>query len=602
MGIFVPVPQRAPLTAHKIQKCASTSTGQKVVPDQIVLTPTYAGNVQVKHTIPLNVQQQECSTNQQAINHNLDMAPSPINIEMLKQLSIGYYDKEAAKNMIEGFTFGYSLQCHNAPGFKKVPQNLKSLRLNMDIARQKINKQVLEGRFSGPWKASPIPGLIISPLGLIPKKEKGTFRMIFHLSHPKKGHSINFGINKEVCSVTYASFDDALKIIQRAGIGCEIAKSDIKSSFDLLSLAPSEFRLTGFQFEGNIYFQKVLPQGCSISCKYFEEFATFIQWRVQIESGLNSISHFLDDYIMVGSRNTNNCQKLISTFNSVCARLGVPIAVNKCTSPDTRMEYLGLTIDTLKQLIIVPSDKVTATIVKLEELITKKSVTKAFLDSLVGLLTFLCKAIIPGRPFIYNMRQLAGSVQEPHYHVRVSSNVKSDGRNWLRFLRDYNGATYMLHAGWIDIGLLGLIVRDTPLEFILIHEQRAWKSNWPLEYVQVVSDNIARELLLVHLILHFHGSTMRNARVTFPCKYQETVDILQQKASKQPLYLSLLRPLLLTSMNLNIYISGYMLQGLNMPGNTHYAISFSQDLLAGVSVGSINPAIWKTLIEKDFLC
>lgn len=58
----------------------------------------------------------------------------------------------------------------------------------------------------GPFPAPPLPGLVVFPLGVIPKKEPGQFRMIDHLSYPKGG-SVNDGIDPQACAVTYTSFD-----------------------------------------------------------------------------------------------------------------------------------------------------------------------------------------------------------------------------------------------------------------------------------------------------------------------------------------------------------------------------------------------------------
>ena len=112
------------------------------------------------------------------------------------------------------------------------------------------------------------------------------------------------GIDKTLCSVQYASFDDAIRIVQKAGKGSLICKRDIQGSFSNLCIRPSDFRLTGFKFDGFLVFQKVLPMGCAISPKAFESFSTFIEWRVKRESGLCSISHYVDDFICVGRYGT----------------------------------------------------------------------------------------------------------------------------------------------------------------------------------------------------------------------------------------------------------------------------------------------------------
>jgi hypothetical protein len=44
--------------------------------------------------------------------------------------------------------------------------------------------------------------------------------------------------------------------------------------------------------------------GCSIFCALFEKFATFLQWTLQKKSGLNTVDHYLDDFIFLGRPGT----------------------------------------------------------------------------------------------------------------------------------------------------------------------------------------------------------------------------------------------------------------------------------------------------------
>jgi len=67
--------------------------------------------------------------------------------------------------------------------------------------------------------------LIVSPLGLVPKKQQGEFRMIHHLSYPEGG-SINVFIDPKLSSVQYTSFDAAITFIKKIGRNCKLFKMD----------------------------------------------------------------------------------------------------------------------------------------------------------------------------------------------------------------------------------------------------------------------------------------------------------------------------------------------------------------------------------------
>lgn len=91
----------------------------------------------------------------------------------------------------------------------------------------------IRGR-GGPFSAPPLPDLRVSPLGVVPKKDPNKFRLIHHLSFPK-GSSVNDGIDREFCSVCYASLDAAVSWVRKFGKG---AKTDIEAAFRLLPVHP----------------------------------------------------------------------------------------------------------------------------------------------------------------------------------------------------------------------------------------------------------------------------------------------------------------------------------------------------------------------------
>jgi hypothetical protein len=73
----------------------------------------------------------------------------------------------------------------------------------------------------------------ISPIGLVPKKEAGKFRLIHDLSFPK-GSAVNDGIPTDFRSVQYELLDNAIAYIARQGHNASISKIlDIKSAFRL---------------------------------------------------------------------------------------------------------------------------------------------------------------------------------------------------------------------------------------------------------------------------------------------------------------------------------------------------------------------------------
>lgn len=81
-------------------------------------------------------------------------------------------------------------------------------------------------------------------LGMVLKKEPGKLHLIHNFSYPK-GSLVNDGIDPDACSVTYTSFDVAVKWVRRCGKGALLAKTDIQSALGLLPVYRERFRLSG---------------------------------------------------------------------------------------------------------------------------------------------------------------------------------------------------------------------------------------------------------------------------------------------------------------------------------------------------------------------
>jgi hypothetical protein len=84
----------------------------------------------------------------------------------------------------------------------------------------------------------------------------GEYRLILNLSYPPEKWVSEF-IDKEYCTVRYASIDDAVRMVQKLGKGARLAKADIKSAFGGDKKEPEirpreisfeSFSLTGFPF------------------------------------------------------------------------------------------------------------------------------------------------------------------------------------------------------------------------------------------------------------------------------------------------------------------------------------------------------------------
>ena len=126
------------------------------------------------------------------------------------------YDTVKTKYLVDGFTYGFSL---GYEGPTKIRRKAPNLKLTVDSPIELWNKimtEVKAKRYAGPFKKIPYKYFIQSPVGLVPKdkspvglvpKDKGKkTRLIFHLSYPRSGQSVNSSIPEEKCSNTLTSW------------------------------------------------------------------------------------------------------------------------------------------------------------------------------------------------------------------------------------------------------------------------------------------------------------------------------------------------------------------------------------------------------------
>ena len=241
---------------------------------------------------------------------HLSYGPTPVKLHRLEPLIRGY-DPAIATYLVNGFRFGFSIRYF---GDKVTCRstNLKSAFGNPREVTDKLKKEVLSGGIIGPFDTPPFKNFRISPLGLVPKKALGEFRLIHHLSFPE-GFSVNDGIPKELSSVHYATIDGAIKKISSLGAGCFLAKTDIKSAFRIIPLHPRDFDLLGLEWESKFHFDRCLPMGCSSSCNIFETFSTALEWIASTKLQASAVIHILDDFLFLAPSH-DKCHRDLDNF------------------------------------------------------------------------------------------------------------------------------------------------------------------------------------------------------------------------------------------------------------------------------------------------
>ena len=439
-----------------------------------------------------------------------------------------------------------------------------------DILKEKVQKEITLGRIVGPFKEPPLPFLRCSPVGLVPKKpddpsdplEKPKFRFIHDLSTFPKGKSVNCYVDKADSTVQYTSFDEVVNALSKLGKGALMCRSDIRSAFRLLPCRVQDFKNLGFTVEGEFYVNKSMPMGAACSCATFEKFATFLEWCVKDVARVDSfLSHYLDDYISYGPPGTNIAQYILDTFHAVCQELGIPVSPEKILNQTTCLIFLGLIINTILQEVRVPQDKLIEVKDKILDFISRSKVTLRELQSLIGSLNFLCRAVAPGRPFVRRLAFLTRNVIEPHFKVRLPAWAKADLQLWLHFLKAYNGVTFFRDLDWVDNTELSLYTDSSNIGLGLYFNGKFAYSTWPANTDKWLISTAFMEIFPIAICLLLWAEQLTNKKVLFYCDNKSTVQIINNLSSSCPQIMKVVRCIVLTTLKYNV-----TLRSVHLPG------------------------------------
>ena len=239
----------------------------------------------------------------------------------------GHPDGEFAKLLVEGIRCGFRI------GYDYSSQVGISATSNMHSAREHpepIDRYVREELSAGRILRLPSGGaeegarhrgihVHVSRFGIIPKPHQpGKWRLITDLSSPN-GSSVNDGVSPSLCSVSYASVDDAVRCILGLGQGALLAKFDIASAYRVVPVHPEDRLLLGMRWRGELLVDGALLFGLRSVPKLFTAIVDTLLWLMG-RHGVVHAMHYLDDYLLLGPPSSTICVVRLSVLVLTSAR------------------------------------------------------------------------------------------------------------------------------------------------------------------------------------------------------------------------------------------------------------------------------------------
>ena len=465
------------------------------------------------------------------------VCPSPIQLSNWDKFLRSHPDQRFAayihSGLRNGFHIGFDRQDSQLTSAAK---NHPSAASNPEIVRDYIATEVSTGRLVGPISDTLRPLLKISPIGLVPKAHQpGRWRMIVDLSFPRN-HSVNTGISEELSSITYAKVDDVVATIQHLGQGTQLVKLDLQNAYRIVPIHPHDHHLLGIAGEGRTYIDRALPFGLRSAPKIFSAVADMMAWALHW-AGIRHLTHYIDDFLFLGAPGMEEGAEILALALRIFQILGVPAAAHKTEGPATLLTFLGILLDTIKQELRLPLEKIERLQALLQSWGSKRTCTRKELQSFLGYLSHAATVIRPGRTFLRELFRLLHGLKAPHHHVHLSAGARADIAWWRCLLQHWNGtsffplATASSHVFSDASGTFGCgaIVKNVGWF------QVEWPEDWQDVHIS------AKELVPVVLAAAVWGERWTGKHVCFHSDNMAVVAVLNSRTAKDPSLMHLLR-------------------------------------------------------------
>lgn len=500
---------------------------------------------------------------------NIDLKIStPINIDCLTLELQNHPDQNFIRFLLAGLRYGFHTGIRTMPTTVHHGQNLRSARRHPDIVAQLLTEEIQNGFVIGPFQSAPFPVYRISPLGLVFGKYSGKPRLILDLSWPHDDvlvPSINALIDKDECSMTYSTIDQAIHNVMLTGRNSFLCKCDITSAFKLLPIRPALVPFYGCCWNDAYFFYVRLPFGGRSSPRIFDCLSIALEWILTNNYGIKYCQHLLDDFLTIDSSEEEGLRTM-SILTMVFNKLGVPLSLSKTIGPVTSLVYLGVALDAKLFETRIPADKIDCMLVSIKQLSSKKRCTKRELLQLLGHFNFATRVIIPGRSFMSFLFQLSCTVDALHLHVRLGREARLDLSMWEYFLTHWNGHFFFLDLSPIsNVDLCLYTDAAGGVGYGGFFRSQWFSSTWTTDLLHISRHRRGSSLLELIPIVSaavIWGHLWSRRRIVFYCDNEALVFILNKRRSSDSTIMLFIRRLTLLSLFYNFHIIA-----LHVPGS-----------------------------------
>ena len=229
---------------------------------------------------------------------------SPVQVEQWVDGLASHPDRQFVQYICSGLSQGFRIGFQRGRPLRSARRNMGSANANSGVVDAYLDGEVRARRLVGP----PPEDLVchVSPFGVIPKPHQpGKWRLIVNLSAPE-GASVNDGVSSALAGLQYARLEDAARLALQLEDGAVLAKLDLKAAYRMVPVHPADRPLLAVQWKGQVWLDAALPFGLRSAPKIFSAVADALLW-VMREKGVTCGLHYLDDFLFLGRRGSEEC-------------------------------------------------------------------------------------------------------------------------------------------------------------------------------------------------------------------------------------------------------------------------------------------------------
>ena len=341
--------------ASSVYACPSFSAGPTQLPNLPLCNIKWGKYIYINDLFQLEARQSGLTS---PTLPQLQRVSTPLRAEIWEELLASHPDPTFAQYIIHGIRSGFRIGPHGQGTCRQTRRNLHSAYEHPEVIEAYLAREVQLGQIIclPPAATFSLPNLQTSPFGVIPKRNRpNNWRLIIDLSSPE-GHSVNDELDRPLCSIKYASIDDAVRLIIKLGTGTLLAKLDQCEAYRIVPVHPEDCPRLGMQWKGEFYLDAALPFGLHSAPKIFSAVADGLLWILH-SKGWDQSLYYLDDFLLLGPPASPKCAEALHSFLALCNHPGVPVVEEKTEGPSTSLSFLAIHIDTNSLQLRLPEDK-----------------------------------------------------------------------------------------------------------------------------------------------------------------------------------------------------------------------------------------------------